>query len=35
MQQTLLEYSELKAKIEEVELEWFVALEKLETINQV
>ena len=35
LQQTLLMHSELKVKIEEVELEWFVALEELETINQV
>ncbi|AJI73716.1 conserved hypothetical protein [Francisella tularensis subsp. novicida GA99-3548] len=34
LQQTLLEHSNLKAKIEEIELDWFVALEELESINQ-
>ncbi|APC91464.1 MULTISPECIES: ABC-F family ATP-binding cassette domain-containing protein [Francisella] len=34
LQQTLAAHSQLKAKIEEVELEWFVALEELEIINQ-
>ncbi|ORU65675.1 elongation factor 3, partial [Francisella tularensis subsp. holarctica] len=34
LQQTLLEHSNLKGKIEEIELDWFVALEELESINQ-
>lgn len=34
LQQTLLEHSDLKVKIEEIELDWFVALEELENINQ-
>lgn len=34
LQKTLLEHSDLKAKIEEVELEWFVALEELEQFQK-
>ncbi|MDE4978079.1 ABC transporter ATP-binding protein, partial [Francisella tularensis subsp. holarctica] len=34
LQQTLLEHYNLKGKIEEIELDWFVALEELDSINQ-
>lgn len=34
LQQTLLEHSQLKEKIEQTELEWFEALEELEVLKE-